>query len=113
MVFGSVRPGLGRKTTDRADAVCQKCLQKGHWMFECQGKPAYVSRPSRSKQLANPKLRQPFNTDKPPERSVFQAGSKAIDDGKAKKVLAELVKLVQLIQFIRFIRFIVIFKLRK
>jgi len=30
---------------------CQKCLEKGHWTFECTGKRKYVYRPSRTKEL--------------------------------------------------------------
>ncbi|XP_068157534.1 zinc finger CCHC domain-containing protein 10 [Drosophila tropicalis] len=30
---------------------CQKCLQKGHWSYECREKRKYVHRSSRTKQL--------------------------------------------------------------
>lgn len=33
---------------------CQKCLEKGHWTYDCKGKAKYVSRPSRTKQLQKP-----------------------------------------------------------
>lgn len=32
--------------------TCQKCLQKGHFTFECTGKRKYVHRESRSKEMA-------------------------------------------------------------
>ncbi|TRM61077.1 zinc knuckle-domain-containing protein [Schizophyllum amplum] len=35
--------------------VCQKCLGTGHFIFDCKGSRPYVSRPSRTQQLANPK----------------------------------------------------------
>lgn len=39
--------------------TCQKCLKKGHFSYECkashQDRP-YISRPSRTQQLLNPKL---------------------------------------------------------
>jgi len=42
------------------NTLCQKCLQKGHFSYECQtatqSRP-YTSRPSRTQQLVDPKLR--------------------------------------------------------
>lgn len=49
---------------------CQKCLQSGHWTYECKNTPAYRVRASRSQQLRNPKLRQPFNREKPPTKDA-------------------------------------------
>jgi hypothetical protein len=40
-------------------AFCQKCLQKGHFIYECTNERAYVSRPTRTQQLLNPKVRLP------------------------------------------------------
>ncbi|XP_072791498.1 zinc finger CCHC domain-containing protein 10 isoform X2 [Taeniopygia guttata] len=31
---------------------CQKCLEFGHWTYECKGKRKYLHRPSRTAQLA-------------------------------------------------------------
>nr|GMD92338.1 zinc finger CCHC domain-containing protein 10-like [Ipomoea batatas] len=36
---------------------CQKCFQTGHWTYECKNERVYISRPSRTQQLKNPKLR--------------------------------------------------------
>lgn len=36
---------------------CQKCFQPGHWTYECKNERVYISRPSRTQQLKNPKLR--------------------------------------------------------
>lgn len=36
---------------------CQKCFQIGHWTYECKNERVYISRPTRTQQLANPKLR--------------------------------------------------------
>ncbi|KMT13314.1 hypothetical protein BVRB_4g084570 [Beta vulgaris subsp. vulgaris] len=48
---------------------CQKCFQPGHWTYECKNERVYISRPSRSQLLKNPKLRQKFmasyNEDNP------------------------------------------------
>ena len=30
---------------------CQKCLEKGHWTYECTGKRKYTYRPSRTKEM--------------------------------------------------------------
>ncbi|CAA2959832.1 zinc finger CCHC domain-containing protein 10-like [Olea europaea var. sylvestris] len=40
-----------------AASQCQKCFQTGHWTYECKNERVYLSRPSRSQQLKNPKLR--------------------------------------------------------
>ncbi|GMH32403.1 hypothetical protein BSKO_00237 [Bryopsis sp. KO-2023] len=37
---------------------CQRCLQIGHWTYECKNPPAFAKRPSRSQQLKDPKCRQ-------------------------------------------------------
>ncbi|PIA57894.1 hypothetical protein AQUCO_00500070v1 [Aquilegia coerulea] len=34
---------------------CQKCFQTGHWTYECKNERVYISRPSRTQQLKNPK----------------------------------------------------------
>lgn len=54
-------PGLGPSTSKATSTTtCQKCLKKGHYSYECkasvQSRP-YISRPSRSQQLQNPKLK--------------------------------------------------------
>ncbi|XP_057870844.2 uncharacterized protein LOC131077371 [Cryptomeria japonica] len=36
---------------------CQKCFQPGHWTYECKNERVYISRPSRTQQLKNPKLK--------------------------------------------------------
>ncbi|XXG80472.1 hypothetical protein AAC387_Pa09g1326 [Persea americana] len=38
-------------------AQCQKCFQSGHWTYECKNERVYISRPSRTQQLKNPKLK--------------------------------------------------------
>ncbi|KAG1365304.1 zinc finger CCHC domain-containing protein 10 [Cocos nucifera] len=40
-----------------ASAQCQKCFQAGHWTYECKNEWVYMSRPSRTQQLKNPKLK--------------------------------------------------------
>ena len=42
-----------RAAESAARAVqCQRCLQTGHYTYECKNERAYASRPSRSAQLA-------------------------------------------------------------
>ena len=36
---------------------CQKCFQMGHWTYECKNERVYISRPTQTQQLANPKLK--------------------------------------------------------
>ncbi|KAF2127060.1 hypothetical protein P153DRAFT_398434 [Dothidotthia symphoricarpi CBS 119687] len=63
------KPGTGRSKAS-ADTLCQKCLKRGHYSYECkattQERP-YVSRPSRTQQLLNPKLKPKLTTEVPNE----------------------------------------------
>jgi hypothetical protein len=48
---------------------CQKCLQYGHWTYQCKGEPVYAVRPSRSvilKNIASMSARMP-NQERPPD----------------------------------------------
>lgn len=42
-----------------ANAKCQKCLQAGHWTYDCPNGRTYRPRPSRTALLANPELKLP------------------------------------------------------
>ncbi|KAF2117533.1 zinc knuckle-domain-containing protein [Lophiotrema nucula] len=59
------RPGASKAS---ADTLCQKCLKKGHYSYECtastQERP-YKSRPSRTQQLLNPQLKPKLMMDVP------------------------------------------------
>ncbi|KAL3435268.1 zinc knuckle-domain-containing protein [Aspergillus tetrazonus] len=61
-------PGLRGPTKATASTLCQKCLKRGHYSYECkvtaQERP-YLARPSRTQQLLNPKLRPQLTTDVP------------------------------------------------
>ncbi|KAH8730258.1 zinc knuckle-domain-containing protein [Phaeosphaeriaceae sp. PMI808] len=61
------RPGAGRSKAS-AETLCQKCLKRGHYSYECkasaQERP-YASRPSRTQQLLNPKLKPKLTTEVP------------------------------------------------
>lgn len=36
---------------DTSSIRCQKCLEMGHWTYECKGKRKHVDRPTRTDQL--------------------------------------------------------------
>ncbi|KAL7945648.1 zinc knuckle domain-containing protein [Trichoderma barbatum] len=66
-MFGNRGRGGPSRSTP-ANVQCQKCLKRGHYSYECksstQERP-YVSRPSRSQQLRNPKLVPKLASDTP------------------------------------------------
>ncbi|KAI8966596.1 zinc knuckle-domain-containing protein [Daldinia sp. FL1419] len=68
-----------------ANVQCQKCLKKGHYSYECkaaaQERP-YVSRPSRTQQLLNPKLVPKLASDTP---DVLQKQKGVADEELAKR----------------------------
>ncbi|KAJ1922472.1 hypothetical protein IWQ60_006499 [Tieghemiomyces parasiticus] len=43
-----------KATSASGPPLCQKCLQPGHWTYECRNSQAYQARPSRTSQLRNP-----------------------------------------------------------
>ncbi|KAG9119015.1 hypothetical protein FRC07_006185 [Ceratobasidium sp. 392] len=56
MNFGRNSKGTNRNPRATADTVCQKCLQRGHFIYQCKFTQPYKSRPSRSQLLENPSL---------------------------------------------------------
>ncbi|XP_021742024.1 zinc finger CCHC domain-containing protein 10-like [Chenopodium quinoa] len=71
-----------------AASQCQKCFQPGHWTYECKNERVYISRPSRSQILKNPKLRQKlmesYNEDNPDiKREEMEEEEKKV--GKVEK----------------------------
>ncbi|KAK1997814.1 hypothetical protein LX36DRAFT_657211 [Colletotrichum falcatum] len=69
----------GPRRPTPANVQCQKCLKRGHYSYECkesaQTRP-YVSRPSRTQQLRNPKLMPKLTNETP-------------DDAERKKGIAD------------------------
>lgn len=58
---------FGGASKASASTLCQKCLKRGHYSYECtaaQQERPYVSRPSRTQRLLNPKL-APRITEQP------------------------------------------------
>ena len=59
--------GVRKDVKGPGSQQCQRCLQIGHWTYECKTPRAYVARPSRTKQMKNPDLRRFHNPeDQPP-----------------------------------------------
>ena len=61
------RPGTGPSKASPT-TQCQKCLQRGHYSYECKAKAQdrpYKSRPSRTQQLLNPSLKPRLTTEVP------------------------------------------------
>ncbi|KAG8754598.1 hypothetical protein FRC12_011141 [Ceratobasidium sp. 428] len=56
MNFGRNSKGTNRNPRATADTLCQKCLQRGHFIYQCKFTQPYKSRPSRSQMLENPNL---------------------------------------------------------
>ncbi|XP_017583552.1 PREDICTED: zinc finger CCHC domain-containing protein 10 [Corvus brachyrhynchos] len=44
--------GHSSREANKQHVRCQKCLEFGHWTYECKGKRKYLHRPSRTAQLA-------------------------------------------------------------
>lgn len=65
-------PRLGGSNSNKATAttLCQKCLGRGHYSFDCkasaQERP-YIPRPSRTQQLLNPELMPKLSSENPNE----------------------------------------------
>lgn len=80
----SRRGGYGGRSKATPTTTCQKCLQKGHYSYECtvaaQERP-YKPRPSRTQQLLNPSLK-PKLTEEVPSDLLRKKGL-------ADKILAE------------------------
>ncbi|KAL3697002.1 hypothetical protein R1sor_011078 [Riccia sorocarpa] len=72
---------------------CQKCFQLGHWTYECKNERVYMSRPSRTQQLKNPKLRpkllespeESTQTDRKVEEETATLGEKKSKKKGSKK----------------------------
>ncbi|XP_026474355.1 zinc finger CCHC domain-containing protein 10-like [Ctenocephalides felis] len=65
MTFGSSRMAQKRRAAAEAAAFpqgirCQKCLEYGHWSYQCTGKRKYLHRDSRT-QLLRKKIRDMEN----------------------------------------------------
>jgi hypothetical protein len=68
-----------------SSTVCQKCLGSGHFTYECKNGRPYVTRPSRTQQLENPKLLAKLRAEGKPSVEVPEEFKKPI--GTANKIL--------------------------
>ncbi|KAK8661818.1 hypothetical protein V6N13_091410 [Hibiscus sabdariffa] len=69
-------------STRMGASQCQKCFQAGHWTYECKNERVYMSRPSRTQQLKNPKLRMKLSISYDLDISD---GKDKKDDDRSKK----------------------------
>eukprot|EP00882_Tetradesmus_deserticola_P031418 GHRQ01035526.1.p1 GENE.GHRQ01035526.1~~GHRQ01035526.1.p1 ORF type:complete len:156 (+),score=50.82 GHRQ01035526.1:308-775(+) len=79
LAASSSKPGAG-------EPRCQKCLQTGHWTYECKGQAAYLARPSASKQLVNPAKRKYLNPEEVPDWMRFS--KKELEDKQKQEAEA-------------------------
>lgn len=68
-----------------AAAQCQKCFQTGHWTYECKNERVYISRPSRTQQLKNPKLRMKLSISYDLDNPDIQKAEKSEKSAKKSK----------------------------
>ncbi|CCM01877.1 uncharacterized protein FIBRA_03948 [Fibroporia radiculosa] len=68
-----------------ASTVCQKCLGTGHFTYECKSSRPYISRPSRTKQLENPRVLAKLKADGKPSVEVPEEFTKKT--GTADRIL--------------------------
>ncbi|KAJ4960329.1 hypothetical protein NE237_020239 [Protea cynaroides] len=64
---------------------CQKCFQTGHWTYECKNERVYISRPSRTQQLKNPKLKMKLSVSYELDNPDIQKMEKSEKHSKKSK----------------------------
>ncbi|GAB2294274.1 hypothetical protein Dimus_028488 [Dionaea muscipula] len=79
------RKDLKMSTSSGTASQCQKCFQAGHWTYECKNERVYVSRPSRSQQLKNPKLRQKLMSPAELDEADVRKEENEIESGDEKR----------------------------
>ncbi|KAB5589042.1 hypothetical protein CTheo_7520 [Ceratobasidium theobromae] len=88
MNFGRNSRGTNRTPRASADTVCQKCLQRGHFIYECKFTQPYKSRPSRTQLLEKPELARKRG-DKPSVEVPEEFKKSHKRTGIANKILEE------------------------
>ncbi|KAJ7250885.1 zinc knuckle-domain-containing protein [Mycena haematopus] len=73
-----------------ASTVCQKCLQTGHFIYECKFERPYVSRPSRTQQLESPNVLAKLKAAGKASVEIPEEFKKK--DGTANRILEEKAK---------------------
>lgn len=98
-VILGVKPKAAQTSSSSGGAYtqCQKCFQPGHWTYECKNERVYISRPSRTQQLKNPKLKKTaapvsyqfqnpdLEKEKEEERKLMKAKLKKEKSEKSKR----------------------------
>ena len=77
-----------RRKQDASTYRCQKCLQYGHYTYECTGKRKYTYRASRTKELKKAKVEQEpavQETARPSPLELLKAAARAKKVKKARK----------------------------
>ncbi|KAL8271105.1 hypothetical protein Esti_004959 [Eimeria stiedai] len=75
---------------DAAKAECQKCMQYGHWTYQCTNRRVYLQRPTRTQILKNPRLNpKQVNADDAPEIPLITDGDWYRDRRLAQKLKEE------------------------
>jgi hypothetical protein len=64
-----------RHEQDSSNAQCQKCLEKGHWTYQCTRKRKYVERPSRT-QLLEKRIKQLQKSQEDEEKNANELKKK-------------------------------------
>ncbi|KAF8237191.1 hypothetical protein L208DRAFT_1356591 [Tricholoma matsutake] len=68
-----------------SSTICQKCLGTGHFIYECKSTRPYISRPSRTQQLENPRVLAKLKSEGKPSVEVPKEFLKK--SGTANKIL--------------------------
>ncbi|CAG8475494.1 657_t:CDS:2 [Cetraspora pellucida] len=63
---GRKYPTSGTKVSPKTQ--CQKCLEYGHWTYECKNERVYKARPTRTQQLTKPL--KPISVELPDELGI-------------------------------------------
>ncbi|KAF5315206.1 hypothetical protein D9619_007097 [Psilocybe cf. subviscida] len=87
-VMSKYAPHGGRSSNQpraTANTICQKCLGKGHFIYECKNARPYLTRPSRTQQLENPKVLAKLKAEGKPSVEVPEEFKKPV--GTANKIL--------------------------
>lgn len=83
LIYGSII-ALTRKQ-DASSYRCQKCLQYGHYTYECKGKRKYAYRPSRTKILSKRPKQDPAQTQRVTMATAKEVTKRNGENSKAKK----------------------------
>ncbi|XP_005093054.1 zinc finger CCHC domain-containing protein 10 isoform X2 [Aplysia californica] len=73
--------GSRRPVVSQEDYRCQKCLQKGHFTYQCEGKRKYVERDSRTRQM----LRSMKQKEEAAKLDMMRKSASSSEDRKKDK----------------------------